>query len=188
MKIGLSNLLGDTVLAGASPGTEALSRLIDEVRDLTGLVVVFLDFSEVEVATSSFLRQSLVGFRDYCRRIQPDLYPVAANMRPVVEEEFRDLLISMNDAFVACRMGKGQKVLGAHLVGRLDPKQHETFEAVLAAGEVDASELSKSSKGIGITAWNNRLSGLVSKGVLIERRDGRQKFYRPLIEGISYGR
>lgn len=186
--IDVAELLGDTVLAGARMGAEALSRLIDAVSDRTGPELVFLDFVGIDVATSSFLRQSVIGFRDYCRRVQPDLYPAIANMSSVVEEEFRDLLVSMNDAFVACRLGKGKKSSGAKLVGRLDPKQRETLEAVLAKGEADAAALAETASDIGITAWNNRLSGLVSKGLLIERRDGRQKIYRPLIEGMSYGR
>jgi hypothetical protein len=39
-----------------------------------------------------------------------------------------------------------------------------------------------SDQSIGPTAWNNRLSGLAAKGVLVERKVGKTKSFSPLLE------
>jgi hypothetical protein len=36
--------------------------------------------------------------------------------------------------------------------------------------------------GVGPTAWNNRLSNLASRGLLIERRGGKTKTFAPVLE------
>ena len=35
---------------------------------------------------------------------------------------------------------------------------------------------------IGATAWNNRLSALATKGLLVERKQGKSKSFSPLLE------
>lgn len=37
-------------------------------------------------------------------------------------------------------------------------------------------------QSIGPTAWNNRLSGLAAKGLVVERRSGKTKSFSPLLE------
>jgi hypothetical protein len=44
--------------------------------------LALLDFSGVAVATASFLRESVIGFRDYARQALPNIYPVVANLPP----------------------------------------------------------------------------------------------------------
>jgi hypothetical protein len=186
MRIVLRDVAGSTVLAGATAGAQMMGKLIARVAD-SDATIVYLDFQDIEAATGSFLRECVLGFRDYCRRVKSKLYPVFANAPPVVEEEFRELLVATNDAFVSCRITKAGKVSSAKVVGRLDQRQAETLLAVVKARETDASRLSQHSEDIGSTAWNNRLAGLVSKGILIERKSGRQKLYSPVIQDLNYG-
>ena len=47
----------------------------------------FLDFSGVDAATSSFLRESVLGYRDALRMRRSRLYPVISNADEGVEEE-----------------------------------------------------------------------------------------------------
>ncbi len=185
MRVMMGDLLGTNVLAGATAGAYAMSRLIAETRDKSG--AVFLDFDGIEAATGSFLRECVLGFRDYCRRVQVDIYPVVANAPSVVEEELRDVLIASNDAFVCCGCDGSDGPLSPRVIGRLEQTQLETLRAVVEAGQADASKLSASSANVGITAWNNRLASLVSKGLLTERKTGRQKVYSPVVKGMSYG-
>lgn len=186
MRVVLRELAGSTVLAGAMAGAQMMAKLIARVAE-SDSTVIYLDFRDIEAATGSFLRECVLGFRDYCRRVKSTLYPVVANAPPVVEEEFRELLVAMNDAFISCRITKTGKVSSAKVVGRLDQRQAETLLAVVKAGQTDASRLSQHSDEVGSTAWNNRLAGLVSKGILIERKSGRQKVYSPVIKDLSYG-
>jgi hypothetical protein len=176
-----------SVLAGATAGAQSMAVLIELVSDKPP-AVVFLDFQGVEAATGSFLRECVLGFRNYCRRTQADIYPVIANATPVVEEEFRDILLRAGDAFVSCRVTKRGKVSDAKVIGRLDQRQVETLRAVVRNGEATASELADASKDkIGVTAWNNRLVALASKGILAEHKSGRLKTYSPVIKELRYG-
>jgi hypothetical protein len=72
----------------------------------------------------------------------------------------------------------------ARLIGELDPAQRSTFEAVIELGAITAPELAVRfpSQGIGATASNNRLSALATKGLLVERKKGKSKSFRPLLE------
>jgi hypothetical protein len=187
MIINLADVAGSTVLASATAGAQCLAKLISLVRAKAS-DVIYLDFSSADAATSSFLRECVLGFRNYCRRVQPDVYPVIANAAPVIEEEFRDLLLLTGDAFVTCRVGKTGKVSSGKVLGHLDQRQIETLQAVLSTGNITASELAETSKEkIGVTAWNNRLAALVTKGVLSERKSGRLKTYSPVIKELHYG-
>jgi hypothetical protein len=51
-------------------------------------------------------------------------------------------------------------------------------------GAVTAPELAARfpEENIGPTAWNNRLSGLAAKGLLVERKLGKTKSFSPLLE------
>lgn len=187
MNIILRDLLGNNVLAGATAGAQGMAKLISTISNGTHRVV-FLDFSGIEAATGSYLRECMLGFRSYCRRTQPEVYPVVANMAPVVEEELRDLLVQLSDAFVSCRVSKAGKVTDAKILGRLDERQAETLRAVVGAGEANARKLAEQSGDhVGVTAWNNRLAALASKGILTERRSGRLKFYAPVFKELRYG-
>jgi len=144
----------------------------------------FLDFDRVEVATASFLRETVIGFRDYVRQSLPNIYPVVANLLPVVAEELEFFVRARGDALWTCDLDAHDRVLGARLIGDLDPAQRSTFDAVIEFGAITAPELAARfvSQGIGPTAWNNRLSALATKGLLVERKQGKSKSFSPLLE------
>lgn len=175
---------GRTVLSGGIAGRKLLTALITATPPSDGPVAAFLDFARIEVATSSFLRESVVGFRDYARSSLTNIYPVAANLEASVLEELEFFLRAYNDVFWICRLNADESVSGARLLGDLDPAQRTTFEAVHALGAVTAPALASRFQhlGIGPTAWNNRLSALSAKGLLIERKVGKTKSFTPLLE------
>ena len=172
-------------LAGAIPGQHALGELIKKTPAVLKVEICFLDFSGVEIATASFLRESICAFQHYVRTHVPFLYPVAANMSAQTIEEFDSFLRLRNDAFVVCGLNKSDKAVNARLIGLLDGKQRNAFDEVLARKETDAPTLSRdSTEEVSTTAWNNRLSALSAKGILIETSNGRGKCYRPVLEGL----
>jgi AraC-like DNA-binding protein len=85
---------------------------------------------------------------------------------------------------LACDLDTKGKVLVAYLIGELEPAQRATFDAICEVGAISAPELATrfASLNIGPTAWNNRLSTLANKGLLIERRQGKTKSFSPLLE------
>ena len=52
-------------LAGAPEGDQVLAKLISAVAEVWEVNVVLLDFAEVDHATSSFLRESVLNLLSY---------------------------------------------------------------------------------------------------------------------------
>ena len=179
---------GQDAVAGSEEGAEALAKLIRQVSAIVDAGIVYLDFWGIEIATASWLRQAVVGFRDYCRGSRPNLYPAIANVNDKIVEELKVLLRS--DAVIVCDLAKDGTPRNARVIGRLEQKQEETLAAVLEVRQVDAASMARIAgpdSGIGTTGWNNRLAALAGKGLLIESRRGRGKVYRPLFEELTYG-
>lgn len=190
MRVRLEDLAKTDVLAGAAFGAKLLAKLIAAVAASRGPEPVFLDFGNVTVATGSFLREFVLAFRNYCRRSQPGLYPIVADVNDTVREELEFLLKAEGDVAVMCDLDARGNASAARVIGTLEPKQRATLLAVLKAGETDAVSLQKEfgeKESIGGTAWNNRLSSLAAKGILMEIKCDRAKRYRPVLEGLSYG-
>jgi hypothetical protein len=175
---------GQTVLSGAIPGRRLLSLLIAETQSAEKPALAFLDFDGVEVATASFLRESVISFRDYARQSLPNIYPAVANLAAAIAEELDFFVRARGDVLWSCELDAKDQVVAARLIGDLDPVQRATFDLVQEVGAISAPELAArfTDTNIGPTAWNNRLSALAGKGLLIEQRQGKSKSFSPLLE------
>lgn len=188
MNINLRDVGGSAVLAGALNGKNALNKLLAATAsEPDGPAPVFLDFHGVEVATASYLRESVLAFRDIIRGRRSQLYPVVANAGEYVRDELLELLRARGDVLMTCTLSKNGTVSQATPLGELDPKQRITFDLVHEHGETDAGALMRDygeSEGLRhTTAWNNRLASLAALGLVVEQSQGRAKRYRPLFEG-----
>jgi hypothetical protein len=76
------------VLAGAPNGKAAFASLVRELsHEPADPTPLFLDFQHVDVATASYLRESIFALKNYLRTISSKIYPVAANANEDVEDE-----------------------------------------------------------------------------------------------------
>ena len=175
---------GQTVLSGAISGRKLLSALIAATPSPEAPAPAFLDFTQIEVATASFLREAVIGFRDYVRHSLRNVYPVVANLQPAVAEELDFFVRTRGDVLWSCELDAGDTVVSARLIGELDPAQRSTFDVARELGTITAPELAArfTDQRIGSTAWKNRLSALASKGLLVERKQGKSKSFSPLLE------
>jgi hypothetical protein len=179
---------GDTILAGTPRGRTFLAQLIERVKQEKTVLPLVLDFSGIEVATGSFLRTAVLGFRDYCINAELNVIPVVANLNEEMLEEMNLILEYKGDAIVSCSLDRN-RISNAKVLGKLEEKQRITLETVVREKEVNAVDLEKkywNEEKIKATGWNNRLTSLVAKGILFEIKRGRQKFYRPVLEA-EYG-
>jgi len=175
-----------SILSGALRGQDAFTRMVKETgENPPSPTPVFLDFRHVEIATSSYLRESVIAYRDFVRSRRTNIYPVLANLNEVVSEELVLLVEPRGDVLMACTLNSGDRPSDLRLIGALDPKQELTFNLVSERGEVDAVQLMRDlGKHEGLrhaTAWNNRLSSLASLGLIAEISYGRAKKYRPVL-------
>ena len=174
-----------TVVAGALAGRRAFVALVSSMTaDPSELGPVFLDFAGVEAATGSFLRECVFAFRDHCRHALPNAYPVVANAAQVVVEELSFYAKSQGDALWCCDLSVEGRVSAVQLVGRdsLEAGQLEALRLVEQLPEATAPLMAQqSAQAVGVTAWNNRLSALAAKGLVMEQRRGKTKFFRPVL-------
>ncbi|WP_133164315.1 hypothetical protein [Solimonas fluminis] len=191
MKLSIHQLVGGKeVLAGAGPGAALLAQLVAVRPEVAGPVVMHLDFSGIDVATSSYLRESVLAFRDYCRMGSSEVYPVCANLSSDIEEELKVLLAQRGDALAACDLGPEGLAENARVIGVLEEKQREALQLVINAGAADAPTLARQQGAdvkVGTTAWNNRLTALARKSLLVCRPAGRSMQFSPVLRGMSYG-
>ena len=178
-------------LAGALMGQQVLGSLVAQCARPSEPTRCFLDFEGVSVATASFVRACVVGFRDYTRQQNPNLYPVVANASADLVEDLQIVLESRSDAIAVCDRDADGTTKNARVIGRLEIPQQETLNAVQILGVADATSLHRQQgaepKVKTPTAWNNRLAVLVAKGLLIEVSRGRAKSYRCVLPELSYG-
>jgi hypothetical protein len=188
MRLILKDIAQTDVLSGALNGKSLLMRLLEAtMSEPAEPEPLFLDFSGIEVATASYLREAILALRDIVRRRRSTLYPVVANPNQSVRDELLELANSRGDVLMTCVLDEHGAVISTTPIGNLDPKQRMTFEVVSERGETDAGELMRDN-GDGLrhaTAWNNRLASLASMGLIIEISRGRSKRYRPLFSENS---
>ena len=173
-------------LAGTAMGRQMLAKLIAETKPVTAPTLAYLDFKGVDIATGSFLREAVLGFRDFSRNAIGTLYPVLANANAVIEDELSVYLKGRNDAIWACALGEDDATLNPHILGELDAAQMRTLQLISEHRPISAPELAKlrPDEGIGTTAWNNRLATLAAKGILMEVKQGKTKLFTPVMETI----
>lgn len=184
MRVSIRELMdGEDTLFGVPAGRACLSRLIEETAEPDSPALLYLDFAGIAAATVSFLREGPLAFRELLGTRSSNLYPVFANLALAVADSLQDYLDRTGDAVFACELGPDEVPEKARLIGRLEAKQRLAFDAVRRRREATASQLAEGEEDeVGVTAWNNRLAGLVAKRLLVEVRHGRSKTFRLALE------
>jgi hypothetical protein len=95
---------GQAVLSGAIPGRKLLSALVAATPSAEAPTAVFLDFADIQIATASFLREAVIGFRDYARQSLRNVYPAVANLLPAVAEELDFFVRTRSDVLWNCTL------------------------------------------------------------------------------------
>lgn len=182
----LASPTGSATLAGSAMGRQMLAQLIEATKTVALPTIAFLDFEGVDIATGSFLREAVMGFRDFCRNAAGMIYPVVANANATIEEELATYLRGRNDAIWACKIDRQGRATDPHILGELDTAQMSTIQLIGKHHPISAPELAKlrPDDKIGPTAWNNRLATLAAKGILKEVRHGKTKLFSPVMEAI----
>ncbi len=183
MRIRLRAIAEDEILAGASSGRNILGLMIDRVSTAeqhSGLV--YLDFEHVEVATASFLRESVLEFKNLVRRRWANCYPVVANVNQSILEELMVLVRTNRDVLVYCTLDSNDRPKDQRVLGELEAKQQIAFDLITREKEADASELMElaSTESVSKNAWNNRLATLCRIGLVMQCAQGRSKRYQRL--------
>lgn len=165
------------VLAGVARGRLMLADLIRWTAKHNPRGTFVLDFAGVEVGSTSFLRESVLAFRDYARAYQPELYPVVANLEDAVREEFNLLLEQRREAMLGCRVNALGVITDPEILGELEAGLEATLDVVRKSGAVTPAEILRGANMKG-PALSNRLATLVRLGLLEAISEGKRRAYR----------
>jgi len=190
MILEMARLAGATILSGAPSGRQLYAKLVAALpAEPEFPEPLFLDFQNIEVATASFLRESVLAFRTFVRGRKSNFYPAIANPTADVVDELVVLLELLSDVVMTCTVDENGEILRCRHIGKLDPMQQVTFDLVRAHGETTAVKLMETEDShVKATAWNNRLVTLSNLGLICEQSHGRTKTYKPLFRGCANGR
>lgn len=187
--INIHSLYGEATLAGATSGQAFLPKLIDATTEIPRDALVALNFAKVDIVTASFFRSAFRAFRDYARSTAL-IYPVFTNVNTASREEISFFAEGSGDAFLLASLAKDGELGAPRVLGRLDPKQAHTLQAVVQLGEADAGQLRAAypeQPPVSSAAWSNRLAVLAARGFIVETLVGRSKRFKPILKGLSYG-
>lgn len=183
-RLDLNSLTNQRVLSGKDAGRTLLPNLIAALP--TGESLIAVDLQGLDVVTASFFREAFRALRDYVHRSTGGKV-VYVNATKDTLDEAEILADQLGDAFIFASLNKGVLSDG-RVVGHLEDKQAVALRILAELGEADAKNVKQhSGEGTTTTAWNNRLATLARKGILVERSEGRTKYYKPIIRDLVYG-
>jgi hypothetical protein len=183
--IDMREVSGQSILSGSTDGKAGFLALFDRARSAPlEPSPLLLDFAAIQVATASYLRETVFALKSYLRTSGSKFYPVVANANASVREELAVIAEAKKDPLIVVDTSAAGQVTRQMIIGPLDPKQATTFERVKKLKRTTAGEMKEKfgseEEAIAPTVWNNRLASLAAQGLILEYVHGRAKFYQPL--------
>jgi hypothetical protein len=147
--------------------------------------VLLIDFDGVGAASASFLRESVLAFRDYARGYQPEVFPVVANLNDEIREEFALLLRSRGEAILCCRVDDAGQIVDVQVLGALDSSLERTLDAIKERGAVSLAELRSLPDDAKASTWSNRLASLIRQGFVVPSPNQKRRQYRFVLADVG---
>lgn len=186
IRLRIRNFASSGVLSGATSGRTMASKLSAAVADHGSSGSVVLDFADVQVATASFLREAVLGFRHLVRHEYPCI--AVTNLNADVLDDLQEILVARDEVLPALPGSEGC-IDEPIVLGELDRILRDTLDAVVRMGGATARTLADKfpDQKVGVTAWNNRLASLADLGLVICEQRGRTKEYFSALERVANG-
>ena len=172
-------------LTGVSRARQLLANLITWTAEESPKGTLILDFCDVGEASASFLRESILAFRDYARAYQPELFPVLANITDSVREEFNTLLKDRGEAMPGCRLDASGMPVEPEILGVLEPGLSQTLEVIREHGQMALADLRALSAETKSTTWSNRIASLIRQGFVVPSPKPNKRVYRFVLGGAG---
>lgn len=164
-------------LTGVARARQLLAKLITWTAETSPKGTLILDFNGVGDASASFLRESILAFRDYARAYQPELFPVLANISDAVREEFNTLLKDRGEAMPGCRLDAAGTPVEPEILGILEPGLSQTLEMIRERGQMTLGDFTAAA-AIKATTWSNRVASLIKQGFVVPSPEPNKRVYR----------
>lgn len=189
MRLELASITGGPYAVAAS----AHGVLAEARRRSAADLLVILDFTGIDAASSSFLRLALGGIlRGDVDIDGTEAVPVVVGVGDEVREGIVDVLtplrLTVYEALSFVDAGVGvARLLGAPL----EPALENTLTLLVAAREPRSApamrEGDPEKRSITPTAWNNRLNDLANRRLIRRMQSGRRWTYEAFVTEVRYG-
>lgn len=201
------HILKATSGIGAAAGQRLLSEVLNSFPRASagelGIVVGF-DLADVDLATTSFLKTSVLPLfqssrlsTDPAAQTMTDAFglpslnafPVIVNAKPEVEELADEIFGRRGFPLLSLKMDAGSEFVGGRMVGFLDEVLARTMRGWGDGERHTAASLQDKfpDQAITQTAWSNRLNDLWRVRLLRRVRQGKSWIYQPVANGVIYG-
>lgn len=172
-------------LTGVSRARQLLAKLIIWTATESPKGTLILDFNNVGDASASFLRESILAFRDYVRVYQPELFPVLANISDAVREEFNTLLRDRGEAMPGCRLDASGAPVDPEVLGVLEPGLSHTLDIIRSRGQMTLKDLRDTSQATKPTTWSNRIASLIRQGFVVPIPEPNKRVYQFVLAEVG---
>ncbi|HTU32911.1 MAG TPA: hypothetical protein VMF66_03820 [Candidatus Acidoferrum sp.] len=189
-RVKIREVTGQDILAGKSDGLRDFPMLLGAVEEMAAGETVVLDWSNVEIATASYLGATFVPLLRMAMQGQLDRYFVVAGLNKTCLEELK-LVLELQNLVALTGEWKDGSIQDPQVIGRLEPVYAATLNAVQNAEAASAADLFKKDGGrarIGKTGWINRLSNLHRLRLVRKQRVGREYLFQSLSKERLHGR
>lgn len=165
---------------------------------------VYLDFSDIEDATPSYIKATVLALHQCGRRFmkaitldehvdtaelsQPlNIIVAVLNASLHVQECIHEVFARRGFAVLAGAQLFNDRIEDAVVLGRLDEKIFETLQRACGFDEFQASNLLEKDNPTepGVTGWNNRLAELHRLRLLQRRTDGRTNRFKSFANKVN---
>jgi len=175
------------------------------VTDMQNIgVIVILDFSEANYATTSFIKGSVLslmmsgkvhaessnsGIVESSHAEAMNVFPVIANANPEIEDITDEIFGRRNLPLISVRQCDGEILADGKMIGYLDDALLRTMRMWSDPEPITATQLHTKypNEGISRTAWSNRLNDLWRLRLLKRSRHGKSWKYTPVVKEVYYG-
>jgi hypothetical protein len=163
--------------------------------------VVALDFTDIDFASSSYLKGTIGRLlRAAMRSVDDahprntldstgealDIYPVLDSLTPDIAAELETLSMALQLPFVEVHGWRGGLPRALRIHGPLDQSLRETIGRLMSTPDATASKLVTDTLP-NATAWNNRLADLYRFRLARRIKEGRQWVYNLLAPEVTFG-
>jgi len=196
-------------ITGQSHAAKAFSLVEEGGRDEAGVQLLF-DFSNVELATASYIKSSVLWFtscgRMHAGIIDPEelrsldnthfkplnVFPAVGGINPEIEIELQEVFGGRGLACVTATQWTDLAIKHGRVLGKMESTGIRTLRAIAdlsGLSEFTAYDLQERfpNERVNATAWNNRLAELHRQRLLRRRKSGKFWKYQTVAEELVYG-
>jgi hypothetical protein len=183
--IDICKITGSNTLAGKSAGQRDLPRMMAAIQETPDESSIILDWSGVEIATSSYFGTTVVPLLRMSMTGGLDRYFILTGLNSTCVDELKLVLESQELVALYGRRTRVGGIENLVVLGNLAPAHAETLAALRDTNGVSASDLHKRAardhgRGIGKTGWINRLSNLHRLRLVRKHKTGRETVFEAI--------